>query len=137
MPSSVKWLIKDHVIAIEYVGNIAIDDAIKSTSICKEWLQSTTNQVHLINDLTTMEGLSPEFQKVGQIFGVTRDFMSMDNLGMMVGYGTENKMVKFLTNMVGQLGKANFSMFDSYDLAIEHIMHNDPKLRELLPTQGA
>lgn len=137
MPSSVKWLIRDHIIVIEYAGNIAIDDAVTATTTCKEWLQSTPNTVHLINNLTETEGLSPEFQKVGQILGVTRDFMSMKNLGIMVGYGTENKMVKFLSNMVGQLGKANFRMFDTYDLAVEHIMHNDPKLKELMPSQGA
>ena len=134
MPSSVEWLIEDHIILIKYSGNIAIEDAIKTTTTSKEWLQSTSNTVHLINDLSKTDGVSPDFQKVGKILSVTRDFMSMDNLGMMVGYGTENKLVKFLSTMVTQLGRSDFRIFDTYELALEHIMHNEPNLKELLPT---
>lgn len=134
MSNDIKWLVKDHIIIIEYIGTINTEDVIHTTQTSQQWLQSTSNTVHIINNLTNTEGVSTDFQKVGTILGVTRDLMKMGNLGAQVAFGTENRMLKFLSSIVGQMGGSEFRMFDSYDLALAHITHNNPQLKELLPT---
>lgn len=134
MSSNIKWLIEDHIIMIEYTGTITTEDVIHTTQTSKQWLQSTSNTVHIINNLTKTDGLSPEFQKVGTILSVTRDLLGMDNLGKMIAFGTENRLLRFLSSIVGQVGGTEFRMFDTYELALDHITHNDPQLAELVPT---
>jgi|GEM_PF-2741674 len=128
MPSNVSWLIEDHIIILKYTGVITTDDAIRSTTTSIEWLNNTDNTVHLINDLSEVDAVARNFQNVGEILKVSRGIMQMDNLGLMVSFGTDNQMIKFLSNVVVQVSRIDFRMFDTYDACRVYLQHNLPEL---------
>ena len=60
--------------------------------------------------------------------------MSQPNLGAIVAFGTDNKLVKFLGSMVMQLNKNEWRVLPTYEDAIQHFTHNYPALKpELEP----
>ena len=132
MASEVKWLVENHALILAYNGTVTIDDVLYTTRTGEDMIKQCNNTVHILNDLTQTDGLAPEMQKVGDILKVTRSFMSLDNMGMMVAYGTNNKIIKFLSNLVGQVGRIEFRMFDTYDEAVQFLIHNDTLLADQL-----
>jgi len=132
MASEVKWLVENHALILAYNGTVTTDDVLYTTRTGEDMIKQCNNTVHILNDLTQTDGLAPEMQKVGDILKVTRSFMSLDNMGMMVAYGTNNKIIKFLSNLVGQVGRIEFRMFDTYDEAVQFLIHNDTLLADQL-----
>lgn len=132
MASDIKWLVDNRVIVITYTGTIKTDDVIKVTKIGTEWLENNANQtIHLVNDLSQTDGMATDFQRVGDILTVTRTIMSMDNMGMMAAFGSDNRMIKFLLSIVSQIGSIDYRMFETYEQCKHYLEHNNQPL--LLP----
>jgi len=131
MPSTIEWQVENRVILLTYTGKVSVEDVLYTTNTGIDWLEQTAEKVHVVNDLTQMEGLTSDFQNVGKILSVTRDFMGMDNLGLMVAYGTDNRLVKFLSTVVGQMGGITFRMFGTRAEALTYLSHNDTSLHTL------
>ena len=128
MAHEVKWIAGNRIILNRYIDTLDMDDleAIIEKDIAM--MTDVTHPVYVIIDFTEMTGLHPDMNSIPKLMAMTRDLMSQPNLKTIVGYGSNNKMIKFLGSIVTQVGRMEWRFFNSYQETIKYLVHNDASL---------
>lgn len=132
MTAQVSWLIENHVIETQHSGKFTTDDAIHFSQICTGHLNNSDHLLHLLVDHTQTTGFSSEMQRLGDMMDYAKPFFTHSNLGIMVAYGFNNKLIKFMATVAAQLSSKEYRLFDTREEALNHLVFNDPSLADLI-----
>lgn len=134
MAHEVKWLIENKLLINKYIGTLEMNDFLSVSETNIKLMSETSDRVHVMVDMTKFESIHTDMSRLPIIVQSSRNFMSQPNLGSIIAFGTDNKLVKFLGSMVMQLNKNEWRVLPNYQDAIQHFIHNYPALKpELEP----
>lgn len=128
MGCNVSWMIEGHVIEHKYIDTLIADDMVDVSRISLELLSSVESTIHVIADLTDLTGMQPDLMNIGNLTKLSRAFMSHENLGSIILYGTDNRMIKFLTSILFQMSKKEWRVVDNQEAALAILKRIDPSL---------
>jgi len=134
MANEVTWIIENHLISNKYVGTLEMSDFLTVAEMNVALMAGISNPIHVMADLTELDGIHSEFGHLPELVSISRKFMSQSNLGSIVAYGTDNKLVKFLGTMIMQLNKTQWHVSPNFDEAMRYLSHIDSSLTPELET---
>jgi len=132
MTSEVKWYLEDQILTIQHTGIFNMEDAEYLIGECVTHLNNATHQIHVIVNHSATESLSSDLHRVTKIKELALPFFGHENLGIIIAYGIENRLIRFFATMAGQLSKHEYHLVDTFEEAIRLIKHNDAVIAERL-----
>lgn len=87
--------------------------------------EGITDTIYAFADFEDLTGINPTFSGVPELIKLTRPFIAKPNLGAIIVYGTDHKLIKFFGSIVLQVGKKDWRIFDTREEAIRHLIHID------------
>lgn len=124
-----RWLVENKVMLQKYIGTLDTDSMMGMSEKSLSMLTSAQHKIHAVADFTELKGIHPQFTRVPMLIKDSRAFMSHPNLGAIIGFGTDNKLIKFVGAMVTQIGKNEWRYFVTKEEAVKYLMHNYSDLR--------
>lgn len=135
MGHDVSWIVEDRVILHRHLDTLTAEDMISVSDVSLEMLSNAESAVHVIADLTDLNGLHPDLMNVGNLRKLSNTFIKHENLGSLVIYGTDNCTVKFLASVLFQTMKKECRIVDDRASAIASLKRLDPTLEQALEAQ--
>lgn len=134
MAHEVKWLIENRLLLNKYVGVLGMDDLEGVSGKSIRMTEAVTDKFYVLGDFSELTSVQPTLSGMPELIKLSKAFTSKPNLGTIVAYGTDNKMIKFLSSVIIQIAKKNWKFFNSGEEALNHLMHIDPSLAPELET---
>lgn len=132
MAREVKWYLEDYILSVTHTGKFTADDATTIINECMVYFNNAAYPIHVVVNHSETESLTSDLHKITKIRELALPFFTHPNLGMMIAYGIENRLIRFFATMAGQLSKREYRLVDTLDDAIEIIQRNDPVVGEVL-----
>jgi hypothetical protein len=133
MSHEISWLIPNKVINLHVIGDISLESlATFSQDIIQHIEASDAPLVHLLADERDMGGFPSQIKRVLDAAA----FLRHPRLGWFVIYGTDNKVLKFISYMVAQVTQIRHRRFVTQAEAFAFLQAVDttlPNLSEVQP----
>lgn len=134
MPINHHWLLNDHILHAEYIGEVTAKELKHSAELFRAKLDTTdTLLIHLIVDVSALEtypnNLPIIVQSVGEAIG-------HEKLGWLVPVGMDNQIVEFLVTMVSKVFRTRYRSFDTLEEAIAYLQEMDTNLTRHMKTNN-
>jgi|GEM_PF-4673857 len=134
MSSDVKWYVEGKILFVTHSGKLGVDDAEFFIKECLERFTEADSQVHVVVNHSGTEAIAADLAKVNRLAEVGQSFFTHEQLGVMVAYGIESRLIRFFATMAGQLSKKEYRLVDTFDDAIRLIQKVDLSVTESLPS---
>lgn len=126
----VKWYIENRILTVTHSGVFTANDAVDLIAECMTYFEGANHPIHVIVNHSETESLTADLHHITKIRELATPFFTHPNLGMMIAYGIENRLIRFFATMAGQLSKHEYRLVDTFDEAIEIIKRNDLNIAE-------
>jgi len=123
MPIEHSWLVEGKVILIEMSGELSLEELQASAAQSLDALNQANETLHQIIDFTHASSLANNLSDLSKL---SRPVNEHPLLGWVVMYGIQNKLIKFLTTMTGQLTNSKLKSVDTREDATAFLQHVEP-----------
>lgn len=127
MPFEHVWLVENRVTLNRMWGDVTLEDLRGSAAQTLARLENSRGIVHEIIDLTQVKTVASQMTEISRF---TTPVINHPNMGWIVVYGMQNKLLRFVASMVGQITRAHTRLVDKRADALKTLMHLDPSLTE-------
>lgn len=121
MPVNVQWLLEKRVIHAQYSGDVSPEDVRyqydTGIAMCNE---SDAALVHMIADVNDVTSYPMNFKELKGSFD-----KKAENAGWVVLVG-ENKFLRFISSVVGNVMNLRFAYVNTWDEALHYLADRDP-----------
>jgi len=131
MAHEISWLVPNKVINMYVNGDMTLESLVAfSDDVIQHIEASDAPLVHLLIDERDMGGFPSQIKRVLD----SAQFLRHPRLGWFVIYGTDNKVLKFISYMVAQVAHIRHRRFVTQEEALAFLQTIDstlPNLREI------
>jgi hypothetical protein len=129
MPITVDWYLDGRVMKIEMVGAFSVDDLIGAASQAVALVESTdTPLVHCVLDNTHIGDTSASLADINR---ASQPMLKHERMGWVLVYGNNSQMTRFTGNIVAQISRTRYRMYDTLDDALDFLQKMDKQLPDL------
>jgi hypothetical protein len=129
MPYQVSWLVPQRVVWAQGWGEISAAENQASDEAVKAHIETGQAPVHVLIDVTQVEGFP--FSTASHRVKEAREFWQHPNLGWGIICGTDNRVVRFIAEIVMRLAGVKLRLFSTLEEGIAFLEQDDPSLNGL------
>ena len=131
MPIEVSWKVPKRIGYVRFYGVVRLEDVEVQIRETEAQIAEAEPPLHFFIDSTDVEKYDLTLAQIRSVFPGHNP-----RIGWTVCYG-QSRVTRFFASIMMQLIKGKFQFVESYEEAVEFIMHNDPTLREMLEPSTA
>lgn len=125
MAYQVSWLVEKQVVLAKLYGEITIPSVVDMDVELLDHMRSGQEGrlIHLIFDVTGVDKFPVNIAQLNQVANSRHE----PNMGWLMVIN-DNRMIKFIGNMITQLTQTRFRNFESVEMAIEFLKTQDSRI---------
>lgn len=132
MPFKQAWYIENHVIKVEFWGDLTVEDIAKAFQMLSKFLEeSNAQRVHIIHDWSNLEHFPINLTAIRNAIDFNQS-MALDKLGWVVIFGVKRQLIKFAGDLTFQLFQIRTHIADDFDSALAFLQTQEPNLKSIL-----
>lgn len=127
MPHQQTWLIKNHVVAVTFSGELTAEDIGNAFhESAQHVIESSDAPVHFLHDWRNVERFPTS---LSQVFKASQNSKApLSKVGWVVAYGKYNKLFKFMGDIFFQLFNVRFRLCETREEAVDFLCQQDQRL---------
>ena len=131
MPVEVVWFEQDHVVRLNLVGDVTIEDMQEAVKTYIEMIESVEGNwlIHTLHDADHMESLPKSLK---QTANVVRDAFQHPRSGWTIAYAVHKPVLKLFGNMITGMLRVRYRIMESQADALAFLQQVDQTLPELV-----
>ena len=125
-----EWYIKDRIVLVRFSGTMTTEEIRDSFACSVDFINRSTQDmpVHFLHDWSQLERFPRNLAEIRGAFNTQAD--NPKKVGVVVMFGHDNSLLKFLADVAFRLFKIKFFAFQTAEEAIEFLRQTD----KILPT---
>lgn len=121
------WLIKNHVVYVEFSGNMSAEDVGDAFhESAAHVIESTDAPVHFLHNWCDVSSFPTSLSKVFKASQNTK--APIRKVGWVVAYGKYNRLFKFMGDIFFQLFSVRFRLYETFEEAVDFLCKQDTRL---------
>jgi len=128
MPYQISWYVEQRVLRINIIGKIDIDEFERLHTESFSFVETSSNKVHAIVDLSQFEALPTNLR---MLTSATSEEKSHNQGMTILVMPNMNGVLRFLCSVVMQTLRLEYRVCETNEQAVEILNRVDPNLREL------
>jgi hypothetical protein len=132
MPFKHEWYIQDHIIKVEFWGNLTVEDIANAFQILSKFLnESNAQRIHLIHDWSKLERFPISLTAILNAIDFNQRKI-LDKIGWVVIFGVQRQLIRMAGDLTFQLFQIHTHMADDLHSALEFLQDQEPSLKSIL-----
>lgn len=129
MPFKQAWYIEDRIVKVELYGDLTAEEIAESFMVSGEFLiEAGEHRIHFIHDWAQIKSYPTNLHDIHHLLNSSMSGVS-DNLGWVVIYGAETKLLRFIGDLTFQRFQIRTHKTDDFDSALAFLQQQDPSLK--------
>lgn len=129
MPFKQAWYIEDRIVKVELYGDLTAEEIAESFMMSGEFLiEAGEHRIHFIHDWAQIKSHPTNLHDIHHLLNVNMSGL-FDNLGLVVIYGTETKLLRLIGELTFQRFQIRTHRTDDFDSTLEFLLQQDPSLK--------
>lgn len=114
MPYSVDWFRPNHVIQLELIGNVSLEEAKHINTELLALLGQAETTVHMVADATTLENFPKNILQIKN----TQAYLQHPKLGWIFFISQPNPLIRFFATTIAQVIGTRLRIVETIDEAV-------------------
>lgn len=132
MPMKQDWYIDGRVALVRFWGDVSVDDVVEALDVSAQLVkEGEYPKVHFLHDWSRINKFPTNILQIRRDSKAQLD--DEEKLGWMVVFGMENRVLRFISQVVLQVFNIPFRMFSTQEEAREFLKDIDPTLPDIPP----
>jgi len=130
------WLIPQRLVFVRFTGHLTVEDIGQALEMSMDFVDNSTGEhpIHFLHDWTGLENFPTSIGMIRQ--STRRKLKDRSKLGWVIAYGSNQRILRFVSDLTFQVFKIRFRMVDTEAEAVQLLQQIDPTLPSLpaIPT---
>jgi hypothetical protein len=129
MPVKLSWYLEDRVVLVKFLGMVTVDELVDASYMGVSYIeQSIAPYVHFVHDASELIQLPRQIQPIIKAAQVS---FSHPRVGWIVAYQVPDRLTSFTGNLVSQVFRVRYRIFDTKPQALAFLQTRDATLPDL------
>ena len=132
MPTKQEWLIEKRLVQVHFIGELSIHDIVEALETSAHFVDAgDPPSVHFLHDWTQLDKFPTNILQIMRSVNVR--LAHPDRVGWMVAYGSDNRLMRYVSQTVLQIMRIKFRTFSTREDALAYLCHMDATLPQIPP----
>ncbi len=133
MPADTYWLVEDRVLQVDLSGDVDAEMVLAAATKAAEFIDAAPDQsvVPLIHALVDAAEIASFPKTLKEFADVYKPMASHQQMGWVLLYGTDDPLIRFITNAASQMYSTRYRQFATRAEALAFLQDIDSTLPDL------